>query len=168
MIAEPTLPTYMNFQMRKRGVKREKRINFCKVNMQDHCFSHTYIYMDNKNIYKFIKNVQWEKLCLHLFNKKISLYICWTRLKTTKLFATAKQLIRKNSVCCLKNQVIFFSQSAQTDWLDHPLPLFCFCSLFKDPLSPPQRPYFLKGPTHIGGNLTVWLSEKQGCFPVSS
>ena len=51
MIAEPTLPTYMNFQMRKRVVKREKRINFCKVNMQDHCFPHTYIYMDN-NIYK--------------------------------------------------------------------------------------------------------------------
>ena len=60
VIAEPTLQTFMNFQMRKRGVKREKRIIWF-VNMQDQCFSHSYIHMDNKNIYKFIKNVKWKK-----------------------------------------------------------------------------------------------------------
>ena len=29
--------------------------------------------------------------------------------KQTKLLATAKQLIRKNSIRCLKNQAIFFT-----------------------------------------------------------
>ena len=33
---------------------------------------------------------------LHLFNKKN--FICWTKLKTEKLLATAKQRIRKNTV----------------------------------------------------------------------
>ena len=60
VIAEPTLQMFMNFQMRKRGVKREKRISWF-VNMQDQCFSHSYIHRDNKNIYKFIKNVKWKK-----------------------------------------------------------------------------------------------------------
>ena len=34
-------------------------------------------------------------------------FICWTRLKTEKLLATALQLIRKNYVSCLKNQTCF-------------------------------------------------------------
>ena len=37
-------------------------------------------------------------------------FLCWTRLKTEKPLATAKnQLIKNNSVCCLKNQAIFFT-----------------------------------------------------------
>ena len=56
--------------------------------------------------------------------------MCWARLKLTKLLATAKQLIRKNSVCCLKNQknqAFFFSQSKRTDNFDLPSPcLFSF------------------------------------------
>ena len=61
VIAEPTLQMFMNFQMRKRGVKREKRISWFVMNMQDQCLSHSYIHRDNKNIYKFIKNVKWKK-----------------------------------------------------------------------------------------------------------
>ena len=44
---------------------------------------------------------------------------CWTRLKTAKLLATDKQLIRESSVCYLKKQAIFL-QSKRTDRLDHP------------------------------------------------
>ena len=49
------------------------------------------------------------------------LFICWTKLKTAKLLPTAKQLIRKNSVCCLKNMANF-SQSEHTDRFDLPSP----------------------------------------------
>ena len=41
---------------------------------------------------------------------KIFIKICWTRLQTAKILASAKQLIRNNSICCLKNQAFFFSQ----------------------------------------------------------
>ena len=44
---------------------------------------------------------------VYTFSLKI-IFTCWIRLKTAKLLATVKQLIRNNSVCCLKNQVIFF------------------------------------------------------------
>ena len=37
-------------------------------------------------------------------------FVCWTRLKTEKLLATAKQLIKQNPVCCLKNQSFFFTE----------------------------------------------------------
>ena len=36
---------------------------------------------------------------------------CWTRLKTAKVLATAKQLIRKNSICYLKNQAFLFHKA---------------------------------------------------------
>ena len=50
-------------------VKREKWIIWFKNNV-----FHSYIHMDNKNIYKFIENVKWKKnVWLHLFNKKPSL-----------------------------------------------------------------------------------------------
>ena len=35
--------------------KREKNFFFCKLNVKDQYFLHSYIYNDNKNIYKFIK-----------------------------------------------------------------------------------------------------------------
>ena len=54
----------------------------------------------------------------------------------SKHLATAKQLIRKNSVRCLKNQAIF-SQSKRTDRFYHPGPTVHFCSLFKDYVPPP-------------------------------
>ena len=40
--------------------KRDKNYFFCKLNMK-YCFLHSFIYKDNKNIYKFIKNVKWKK-----------------------------------------------------------------------------------------------------------
>ena len=39
-----------------------------------------------------------------------STFTCWARLRTAELLATAKQLIRKTSVCYLKNQSIFFTE----------------------------------------------------------
>ena len=45
------------FSNENRGVKREKRINLF-VNSKDQCFLHSYIYNNNINSYKFIKNVQ--------------------------------------------------------------------------------------------------------------
>ena len=46
-----------------------------------------------------------------------------------KLLATSKQLIRRNSICCLKNQAIFHRVSIEIG-LTSPLPLFILiCSL---------------------------------------
>ena len=50
-----------------------------------------------------------------------------------KLLATSKQLIRRNSICCLKNQAISFG-----DRLDPSPPHVCFQSFFKDPLPLPS------------------------------
>ena len=47
------------------------------------------------------------------------------------------QLIRRKSISCLKNQVIF--QSEHRDRSDSSPPLVCFNLLFKDPLPPPQQ-----------------------------
>ena len=46
------------FSNEKMGSKREKKYFFCKLNIKDQCFVQSYIYKDNKNIYKFIKNVK--------------------------------------------------------------------------------------------------------------
>ena len=56
-------------------------------------------------------------------------------LKTEKLWATAKQLIRNTSICCLKNQE-FLSQSEHKDRLDTLVPLFMFV-YFLRALHPP-------------------------------
>ena len=63
-------------------------------------------------------------------------------LKTEKLLATVVQLIRKNSVCCLKSQATFFHRvNVETGLTPPPV---CFCSLFKEPSSPlPRRTYYL-------------------------
>ena len=74
------------------------------------------------------KKVKWKKIVYDFLIKKI--FISCTRLKTEKLLANPKQVIRKNSVCCLKNQE-FFSQRECTDSLDLPPPV-CFGSLSKD------------------------------------
>ena len=58
VVAEPTLPIFMNFRMKRWGVKEKKKNFFCKLNIKDQCFVQSYIYKDNKNIYKFIKNVK--------------------------------------------------------------------------------------------------------------
>ena len=59
---------------------------------------------------------------IYVFSKE-NTFICWARVKTEDLLATKKQPIWKNSVCCFKNQAIFFSHSEHTRRLDHPHPL---------------------------------------------
>ena len=48
-------------------------------------------------------------------NKNIDMFIYQKRLKNVyflliKLSATTKELIRRNSICCLKNQAFFFTE----------------------------------------------------------
>ena len=69
-----------------------------------------------------------KKKIIYLFNNKT--FLCWTRLKTEKLLATAKQLIRNNFFCCLKNQD-FFLQSKHKDRFELTSPVH-LRSLFKD------------------------------------
>ena len=63
---------------------------FCKLNVKDQCFLHSYIYNGNKIIYRFIKTLI-EKKYVYGFLIKKNTFICWTRLKTVKLLATAMQ-----------------------------------------------------------------------------
>ena len=96
--------------------------------MKNQCFLHSYIYNDIKNIKSSIKNVKCQK------KKKKNGYTFWQgSQQNTKLLATAKQLIRKTSACCLKYQA-FFSQSKRSDRLDPSAIPVCFRSLFKHPL----------------------------------
>ena len=60
-------------------------------------------------------------------------FSCWTRLKN--LLGTDKKLTRRNSICCLKNQTIFFTERTDRKaW--PPRPPVPFRSLFEDPLPP--------------------------------
>ena len=60
-----------------------------------------------------------------------------------KLFATAKQIIRKNSICCLKNQAIF--QSEHRDRFDCTLSLFVFICSLRTPSPLHNKPFIKKG-----------------------
>ena len=60
-----------------------------------------------------------------------------------KPLATPKHLIRRNSICCLKNQTIFNRVSIEIS-LTSPLPRIGFHSLFKDPSSPLHNKPFIK------------------------
>ena len=55
-----------------------------------------------------------------------------------KLLATAKQLIRRNFICCLKNQAKFHRASREIG-LTPLLPLFIFIRSLSIPLSPPLQ-----------------------------
>ena len=76
----------------------------------------------------------------------IKIFTCWYIKKVLKnvytflikLLATAKQLIRRNSICCLKNQAIFHRVSIEVG-LTPPLPLFVFICSLRTPLPPPQQ-----------------------------
>ena len=77
------------------------------------------------------------------------IFTCWYIKKVLKnvyaffikLLATAKQLIRRNSICCLKNQAIFHRVSIEMfeRGLTPPLPLFVFIRSLRSPLLPPQQ-----------------------------
>ena len=72
--------TLMTFRMKNQGVKTEKRIIFfCKLNIKDQCFLHSYIYNDNKNIYIYVhKKALNEKKNVYAFliKKSIIKYYC--------------------------------------------------------------------------------------------
>ena len=98
--------------------RSEKRVKCFFVNStQTLLFTQIYIYdNNNKNICMLIyKNT---------FKKVYAFFI--------KLLATAKQLITRNSIYCLKNQAIF--QSEHRDRFDSFPPAVCFHSLFKQAL----------------------------------
>ena len=61
-----------------------------------------------------------------------------------KLSATTKQLIRRNSICCLKNLAIFFLRINIEIGLISPLPLFVFTLSLSIPLPPAQPILYLK------------------------
>ena len=83
-------------------------------------FTQIYIYdNNNKNIYMLI----YKKNVYAIF---------------IKLLATAKQLIRRNSICCLKYQAIFQRVSIEIG-LTPPLPLFVFIHSLRTLLPPPQQ-----------------------------
>ena len=90
----------------------------------------------------FIKKCLMKKICIYLFNKKTATHAVLG--SKQKLLATAKQLIRKNFVCCLKNQAIFYTADVQI-CLTSSAPLVCFHSLFNT-LPPLQQKYFLNDP----------------------
>ena len=89
-------------------------------------FLHRYVYDNNNNTDMFM-----------YIKKSLRLLI--------KLSATTKQLIRRNSICCLKNQAIFFHRVSIEIGLAPPLPSpVCFHSLFKDFLFPLHYKTFIK------------------------
>ena len=89
-------------------------------------FTQIYIYdNNNKNIYILIYKKSLKNVYAFLI----------------KLLATAKQLIRKNSICCLKNQIIFHRANIEIG-LTPPLPLFIFNRSLKiSPTLPPPFPH---------------------------
>ena len=114
----------------KRGHSKSMVTQNFQLNIKYRCFLHSYIYNNNKNNYKFTK-VKWKKNAYAFLIK--STIICWTRLRTAKLLATAIQRIRKNSICWSKNQAIFFTERTYRQAWAPPLPVR-FCLLFKNPL----------------------------------
>ena len=86
-------------------------------------FTQIYIYDNiNKNIY------------MSIYIKKIKNVYPFL----IKLLATAKQLIRRNSICCLKNQAIFHRVSIEIV-LTPPLPLFASIRSLRTPLPPSEQ-----------------------------
>ena len=101
-----------------RSEKREKNYFFCKLNIKDGNVFYTDIY-----------TITTIKIFTCSYLKKKVQKNVYTFL--IKLPGTAKQLIRRNSICCLKNLSIFL-QSKHRDRLDPSPPPVCFHSLFKD------------------------------------
>ena len=90
-------------------------------------------------------------------NKNIYMLIYKKSLKNVyafliKLLATAKQLIRRNSICCLKNLAIFHRVSIEIA-LTPPLPLFVFIYSLRTPPPPSTtNPGFPAGVENMGGS----------------
>ena len=88
--------------------KERKELFFCKLNIIDgnifytHTDTHTHIYIyTHKYIYIYIYNIQDNKninIYMFIYKQKVLKIVCAFLIKVS---ATTKQLIRKNSVCCL-------------------------------------------------------------------
>ena len=72
---------------------------------------------------------------MFIYTKKVYAFLI-------KLSATTKQLIRRNSICCLKNQAIFHRVSIEIG-LTPPLPLFVFIRLLRTSFH--NKPFIEKG-----------------------
>ena len=88
-------------------------------------FLHRYVYDNNNNTDMFM-----------YIKKSLRLLI--------KLSATTKQLIRRNSICCLKNQAIFHRVSIEIG-LTPPLHLFVFIRFLRTPCTLRNKPFIKKG-----------------------
>ena len=64
----------MNFRMKNQGVKREERISFFVNSTWTIKVFYTVIYTMTTKYLQVYKKALNEKKCLHLFNKKKSLY----------------------------------------------------------------------------------------------
>ena len=105
-----------------RSEKREIKYFFCKLNIKEGNVFYTYIYKNNnKNIYMFIY--------------KKDAYVV-----LRKLSATTKQLIRRNSISCLKNLAIFFRVNIEIG-LTPPIPMFVFIRFLRIHPPPQQTLY---------------------------
>ena len=92
-------------------------------------FTQIYIYdNNNKNIYLLIDKKSFKNVYAFLI----------------KLLATAQQLSRRNSICCLKNQAIFYRVSIGIG-LTSPHPLFVFIRSLKTPSLLYNKPFIKKG-----------------------
>ena len=71
----------------------KEKLFFCNLSIKDQCFLHSYYLYNDKKIYKFKKKIaeMRKNVCAFLIKNT---FICWTRLKTAKPSATAKQLIK--------------------------------------------------------------------------
>ena len=122
--------TYEFFWKKNWGLKREKIIKFfCRLNIKDgnvfytdiYIYIYIYIYDNNNNTYMFI------------YIKKVYAFLI-------KLSATTKQLIRRNSISCLKNLAIFFRVNIEIG-LTPPIPMFVFIRFLRIHPPPQQTIY---------------------------
>ena len=97
-----------------------------------------FIYNDNKNIYKFIKNVKWKKTYQRLFNKNTPLY-AEPSAKQQNFWQLWSNLSER-TVCCLKNHTIFFTERTHrlTLSLSFP-PLFVFVYFLRTQFPPSTK-----------------------------
>ena len=86
-------------------------------------FTQIYVYDNNENIYMLILKKNFKNVYAFFI----------------KLLATSKQLFRRNSICCLKNQVIFHWVNIEIGLNPPPPTLFVFICSLKTPLLPPRQ-----------------------------
>ena len=94
-----------------------------------------FIYNDNKNIYKFIKNVKWKKTYQRLFNKNTPLY-AEPSAKQQNFWQLWRNLSERTVLLFEKPYNFFHGANAQINFITHFSSPVRFRLLFKDPVSP--------------------------------